>query len=540
MNTMQLITTLIPVLSILILLVILRVPAKIAMSTGFFLTAIFSYIFYKMPLNAIIASSIEGFVLSFSILWVMFGVIFTYHILQTEGINKTITKTIENITTHKPAQLIIITIFFTSIIEGIAGFGTSAMLCIPILISLGFTPLTSVIFSVLGNTASINFGATGAPVVIGLSSGLKNGNTLYPQVENYLSNHNITFTEFISQITHFSEGVNLITTTLFPLFITIIYTKFFNKKKSIKYGTGFAKFALITGAIFSTSHFLIQRYLGPEFPSILAGAIATLTSCYFAKKNLFIKEPQKIKRKHKVPTKKILIAFAPYIILTAFLIITRLTPPIQNFLKSHSLSLTNILNTPISVNFEYLYSTGTIFILTGICTIFFLKIQPSLTASILKKSIHHMINPLIVLTFSVSMIRIFLNSYINDLSLPSAPSHLACIISNAFGSYYPLVGGLIGGLGSFLTGSSTFSSMMFASFQFDTALNIGQNPAHTLGLQLTSGSIGNGISLLNIIAACGIAGLKNKEGTVIRINFLPILTYCLLLGLINYIIYICR
>lgn len=538
MTFLEILTILMPILSILVLLVIFKISGRISMPIGFLLTSISSYLVWKMPLNAIMASAVEGTVLAISILWIMFGVIFTYHILQTKGINKTIKETIENLTTDKRAQLIIITIFFTSIIEGVAGFGTAAMLCIPILIALGFTPFSSVVFSVLGNAASINFGATGTPLIIGMTSGLKNGDTLYPQVATYFTEHNLDLNTFLHQVTMYSEGINLFAFTIFPLFLLLIYSKFFHEKKSFKYGLSFWKYSLITGFIFTVTVFLSQKYLGFEFPSIIAGILTTIVASYFAHKNWFMNERKHKAKKHKLSHKTILIAFSPYIALVVLLVITRLHSGLKTFLKGITFSLKDIFNTPISVNFEYAYSTGTMFLIIGIFSIIFMKINKKDTANIIKMTLHHMINPFIVLIFAVIMIRVFLNSYINPLNYPSEATQLALIIRETFGGLYPLVGGFVGALGAFLTGSCTFSAMMFSLIQFDTATSIGQNPANALGVQLTSGSIGNAISILNITAACGIAGISNQEGSVIRANIIPVVLYCLLLGGISYILYI--
>ena len=54
-------------------------------------------------------------------------------------------------------------------IEGIAGFGTPAVLAAPILVHFGFSPIKAVTISLIGNSTAVPFGAAGTLVVIGLS-----------------------------------------------------------------------------------------------------------------------------------------------------------------------------------------------------------------------------------------------------------------------------------------------------------------------------------------------------------------------------------
>ena len=61
--------------------------------------------------------------------------------------------------------------------------------------------------------------------------------------------------------------------------------------------------------------------------------------------------------------------------------------------------------------------------------------------------------------------------------------------------------------------------MMFSYFQWSTASQIGLNTdlaAQVVALQAIGGAAGNMISVHNVVAACAVVGLVNKEGYVIR------------------------
>jgi lactate permease len=79
-----------------------------------------------------------------------------------------------------------------------------------------------------------------------------------------------------------------------------------------------------------------------------------------------------------------------------------------------------------------------------------------------------------------------------------------------------------------MTGSNTMSNILFASFQFDTALILGLSPLLMVALQVVGGAIGNMICINNIVAVSATVGLDGVEGTIIRKNIIPSLVYAVL------------
>ena len=50
----------------------------------------------------------------------------------------------------------------TSFLQGMGGFGVPVAIAAPILVTLGYTPLTSVVMAALGHSWSVNFGVMAA------------------------------------------------------------------------------------------------------------------------------------------------------------------------------------------------------------------------------------------------------------------------------------------------------------------------------------------------------------------------------------------
>jgi lactate permease len=73
-------------------------------------------------------------------------------------------------------------------------------------------------------------------------------------------------------------------------------------------------------------------------------------------------------------------------------------------------------------------------------------------------------------------------------------------------------------LGAFISGSATFSNMMFADLQPATAQNLGITKHVVLALQMLGLNAGNMICVVNVVAVCSVVGLSSKEGAVIRLT----------------------
>jgi len=83
---------------------------------------------------------------------------------------------------------------------------------------------------------------------------------------------------------------------------------------------------------------------------------------------------------------------------------------------------------------------------------------------------------------------------------PSMVDSIALVFARA-GEAYPLFSPMIGIIGSFLTGSTTVSNVVFGPVQLQAAQTLEYPLEVILGLQLAGASIGNAICLFNIIAA---------------------------------------
>lgn len=139
----------------------------------------------------------------------------------------------------------------------------------------------------------------------------------------------------------------------------------------------------------------------------------------------------------------------------------------------------------------------------------------------------------VALMFAVPMVRILINSSVNDSGLESIPLVLAEGVSSLAGSLWPLFAPWIGALGAFVAGSNTVSNMMFALFQWGVADQINVAQDLIVAMQAVGGAAGNMVTVHNVVAAAATVGLVGKEGLIIRKTLIPLTYYLLAAGMIT-------
>ena len=542
-----------PILVSGILLIGLRWTAKRTMPLAYLLAIIIAIFGWQMSFNRILASTLQGLVFTAAILWIIFGAILLLNTLKYSGALGTIRNGFTNISADRRVQVIIIAWLFGSFIEGAAGFGTPAAICAPLLVGLGFPAMAAVTMGMMIQSTPVSFGGAGTPIIIGIEGGLD-----HVAISANLIDLGSNWDQFLRLITSEVAITHAIVGTLIPLFMCATMTRFFGKNRSWKEGFSIFPFAILGGLAFTIPYALTGIFLGPEFPSII-GALVGLPIIVFAAKNKFLTPrinwdfapptewPAEWMGKLQVkaeelsatlPTKKMSLvkAWIPYVLVAIILVLTRINSiGINTLLNKVKIHFNNILGEGINADFAPLYLPGGIMILVVLITYFIHNMKAKQLTSAISESGKTLIDAGFVLVFTVPMVRVLINSGMNDLALPSMPVAMAEFAAGSVGEVYPLIAPTIGALGAFIAGSNTVSNMMLSEFQFATARSLLMPGSILLALQAVGAAAGNMIAIHNVVAAAATVGLLGREGSVLRKTILPTLYYLLLTGIIGLI-----
>ena len=531
MTTLQVFTSLVPILSVLLFLVVMRLPATRAMPLSLLATAAVSFWVWQIPGVQLAASILEGWVITFTILVIVFGAIMLLNTLRATGALAVISNGFSGVSRDHRVQAVIIAWLFGGFLEGASGFGTPAAIGAPLLVALGFSPMAAVVMALMGDSASVSYGAIGTPVILGLGQGIAD----------------ITPTE-LQAIAVTASTIDLLMASLLPVMMLALLTRFFGANKSWREGLAIWPFALFSGLAFTVPAYLVARFVGLEFPSILGALIGLVLVVSVVRRGWLLPAtpwclPETDASEAdtaaealaaKAPM-SLFAAWLPYLVVSGLLILTRLDSlPFKAFLQSVAVHFKNILGTDISTSVAPLYLPGTLFVLVAITVALICRLPKATTAAVWRESLGRLLPTMIALGASVPMVRIFINSGVNDAGLAAMPAELGQMAAATFADSWPVFAPFIGALGSFVAGSSTFSNMMFASLQQDTALASDLSPRVILALQVLGSNAGNMICVMNVVAAASVVKLTGKEGEVIRLTLLPALLYCLGAGLLGW------
>lgn len=535
-----------PILLAAILLVGLRWPAKHAMPLVFALTAAIALSFWQMSFNRVLASTLQGLVITTGVLWIIFGAILLLNTLKHSGAIQSIRTGFMTISPDRRVQAIIIAWLFGCFIEGASGFGTPAAIVAPLLVAIGFPAMAAVMLGMLVQSTPVSFGAVGTPIIIGITSGLDS-----EAVGAQLVANGSDWASFLQLITNQVAIIHAIVGTIIPLIMVLMLTRFFGKEKSWKAAVEIIPFAIFAGLAFTIPYAATGILLGPEFPSLLGGLIglAIVTTAarfnFLTPKTTWDFAPAKewpsewlgsIEMKLDNVTSKPMsswLAWLPYVLVGLLLVISRVFPSVGGAMKAVVIKFPNILGEAgINADFMPLYLPGGILVFVACCAYFLHKMQWQRFRSALSESSRILIGAGFVLLFTVPMVRILINSGINAADIPSMPITMARFIADSVGGIYPLLAPSVGALGAFIAGSNTISNMMFSQFQFGVAENLGISTAIIVAGQAIGAAAGNMIAIHNVVAASATVGLLGQEGTTLRKTIWPTLYYVLFTGLI--------
>jgi lactate permease len=557
MNILLMLLSFSPILLVFILLVLLKWPAKKAMPVAFIFTALTGFFIWRMSLNNILASTIQGFIIAISILYIVFGAILLLNTLKESKALSAIKQGFVSISPDPRIQVIIIAWLFGTFLEGASGFGTPAAIVAPLLVAIGFPALAAVMSGLIIQSTPVSFGALGTPILLGVNTGLS-GNELgiaSQKVAFFLSSEGINyFPEYLYHIGFLTALIHGIIGTFIPLILVCMLTKFYGEKKTFKEGLKVWKFAIAAGLSFTIPYVITAYFLGPEFPSIFGSIIGMIIIVTLAKNKIFMpKEIWNFPKRNKWPKHwlgtinfdikdhvKIMSlkkAWFPYLLMGILLLLTRLTfLPLKKFLQNIKISWTNIFNSGISSSIEPFYLPGFILILVSLISMIIYKMNKTQIKNTFSNSMGTLLGTSIALGMAVPMVRIFINSGVNNSGLQSMPIILAEGVASLVGVYWPLIASTIGAMGAFIAGSNTISNMMLSLFQFDIALSVNLNPALIVALQAVGGAAGNMICVHNVVAAAATVGLLGQEGLLIKKVLLPLTFYLVMAGIIGIIL----
>jgi lactate permease len=569
-SAVEILVALSPLITIAVLMVGFYWPATRAMPVAWLVAIAAGFLGWGMSLRWIAASSILGFITATNILWIVFGAILLLYTLKETGAFESINEGFVSISEDRRVQVVLLVFLLGSFIEGAAGFGTPAAIVGPLLVGLGFPPLAAVTVALTGNLMAITFGAVGTPLIIGMEEVFAEVPRIAEEVTGPGGFESISV--WVTEIASWAATYHVIVGIFLPFIGVAMMTRFFGEQRSIQPALEVLPLTLFAWASFAVPYWLTATFLGPAFPGLIGSmvgmalTVGVLKAGYFHPDEDWDFGPQAQWPDHWVgdiapgesssrgagvtadggqstrwwssyssdgTSMPLWLAWMPYVLLALLLVLTRVWDPLTGFLQANGVLVWNdILGTGIGDSIALLYLPGGVFVFVHLLTVGLHGMNGREIKDAWTETIEKVAPAVVALLFAVATVQIMLQS-----GEATEGTGMLLMLSDATASFaggiYPFFAAFVGALGAFLAGSNTVSDILFGTFQYSVAGQLGVPHTLLLGAQAVGGAIGNLIAVHNVVAALAVVGLVGEEGRVIRLELIPLVYYGVMTGLLT-------
>ncbi len=503
-----------PLIVLLGLLALRRVPAHVAALAGLAAALIVATGVIKMPAGMAARAALLG--AAYGLLpigWIVLNVIFLYRLTEERGVFVTLRHAIAGITDDRRLQLLLIAFCFGAFFEGAAGFGTPVAVTGAMLIGLGFPPLEASALSLIANTAPVAFGALGTPVV---------------------ALQGVTGLDLASLSAMIGRQLPIFS-LIVPFWLIAAYSGF---RGMLELWPAL----LVAGVSFAVPQFLVSNFHGPWLVDIVSSACSMIALTAFLR---WWRRDEA--RAHRVAppdarpagSPSLRVAVTPWLVLT-IVVFAWGTPQIKGLLNHISapnfampgldklaLRMPPVVPTPTAepavFAFNWLSATGTAILIAALVSGALLRYSP---AAMLRRY---------VTTLAVVWRPLLTIASMLALGYTTRYSGADAILGLAFahtGVAYPFFAAMLGWLGVALTGSDTSSNVLFGSLQRVTAQRLGLSPVLLAAANSSGGVMGKMIDAQSICVASTATGWVGHEWRILRYVFFHSLALAMLVGLL--------
>ncbi|MFZ5721294.1 MAG: L-lactate permease, partial [Pseudomonadota bacterium] len=436
------------------------------------------------PAGSLGGAALEALFTTATILWIVLPALALYELQSRSGALATLRAAISRLSVRPRTQVLLVAFFFGLFMEGAAGFGAPVALTAPLLAALGHPPIRAVTLALLGHAAGVSFGALGTPV-------------LAQETLTGLSGAAIARD---TALLHVLAG--------WTLLVALVWLADDHPPRARDWLT-----AALAAACFYVPFLATAVFTGPELPTV-AGAL--IGAGVFA---VLIRRERSADA--EVPAAALARAAAPYLIVVALVLLTRLWPLVREVLRSVEIAWS--LGGTFGGAVQPLYHSGSLlvlgFLLGGL-------VQRRTMGQVAEAAIaagRRLGGVALALVVMLALSRVMVHG-----GLIAALGAGVTVV----GGYWPLFAPSLGALGSFVTGSATASNILLTPFQQTAAAQLGLSAQLLASGQGYGAAVGNIICPHNVIAGAATVGLQGREGEILRRTAPPAVAAALLGGVI--------
>ena len=526
--TLTCLVALIPVVSLLVMLAIWRLPAWLATLLGSLLTFVMAAWIWKMPLDQGVHAYVYGAATGvWNVNWITFWGMVLFNTLAVSGVFENFRRwLIAQGSLDVRVQTMLFAWAFGALLEGLVGFGYPWAVVAPILISLGISDLNAIRVAAIANNAPVSYGALGAPIIALAAV------TGYPLLA--LSG---------------SVGTIVAVLALLPPWVLLYLVSGWQGLK------GGWPLAVVGSLGYIAGQYPVAVHLGPYLPDV-AGAIVCFAALLLLLK---VWQPKSVlgyggvpvdaaaarqTQGHGLSPGEVMQAWMPFVVL--LIVVAAWTGPWSplpkvSWFKAQAVACSSLAATcpekgNVTAVFNFApYIGGTAILASWLIVAVLLlatgRLKGTQIGEVFRRTWHQMWGAMLVGVFIFGLAYTF--NY----------SGMAASLAKGFasmGTAFIVVAPILGFIGVALSGSNTSTNAMFGKFQALVGTQLGLPPLLLPSLNSVGAEIGKPVAPQTASVGVSTSKFVRKEGDVIRHNMgwtFILLAYLILIAIGCYFVH---
>ncbi len=458
---------------------------------GYLSVLLVAIVFFGAGPQLLALAHARALLLSIDVLLIIWAAFLLYRVVDEAGAIATIGSALPHLTPDRGMQALIIGWVFATFLQGVGGFGVPVAVIAPILVGLGFTPLTAVLLPSVGHGWAVTFGSLGSSFQALIASTGLPGESLAGPSALFLGISGLLVGILVAQV---AEGWGAVRRLLPAILI-------------LGFGMGVTQYLVAISGLWN-----IAAFMGG-----LAGLVITFPLAVRSRKT---PHPNNQSGPNgKVDLRALFVAISGYVILVIITLSIQLIPVLRNGLGQFV----------IQINFPEVSTTGgfvtaagpgrtiplfrhagaSLFYASGLAYLVYRRAhlyKPGALRRIGAGTIRRVMSSSVSIAAMVAMALVMENSGMTDT--------LARGLAEGTGAIFPLVSPWIGALGAFMTGSNTNSNVVFGALQLRTAQLLGFTAPIILAAQTAGAALASVMAPTKVVVGASTAGMAGKEGEV--------------------------
>ena len=497
-----------PVVTVLVLLGLLRRPAWQAALAGLVVGLLVAILGWQMPPALAFDAVLNGAVFAlWPVMWIVVNALLLYNIAVRSGrFDAFRAWVIDHLPNDRRVVLVVVGFCFGALLEGVSGFGTPVAITSSLLILVGYPPLEALVFVLIFNTAPVAFGALGAPVtVLGAVTGLPT-TALAAMIGRQLP----------------------VMALILPFYVMALY----GGARSVR---ALWPVLLVAGGSFGLCQFLASNYIDYTLTDVLSSLGSLASTLLFLK----LWQPAKDAEFAIVDTRLVdaavppgvpawqgwlpwVIVSATVIVWTSFAVASIGQQNIPWPGLHRAIAITLYKDAPYNAIWAFQpLGTGTAILLAAIITAAVVRLPPAAFLACIGQTLRQAWLAVVTVMLIVGLA--YLMNY----------SGLAYTLGKGVAStgylFVPL-SPFLGWIAVMLSGSDTSGNALFGNLQVVAARQLDLNPVLFAASNSSGGVMGKMISPQNIATGVSVTRLKGQEGVVFARTFWHSVILTVMLG----------